>query len=209
MKNFVDDLKFFIYQTLALLNLVISVCCLISYTFTMEMLVYWTSWKDSAGAYGGFLDYRFLGISTIFHVTNQNLQGRVLFLLPDITSYLFVALIIINLAASRGRWEAQAYGFGELGGFYTNLILGSLSILAYVWGTMMPIAGLLKPAHLSPGGILQYRFPWGYAVYHVNSGSLESMGLGFGLDFTSWLLIIMIILDIVVAANVHRKKSQR
>lgn len=209
LKDFVDDLKFFIYHNLAMLNLAISVCCLVSYAFTMEMLVYWTSWKDSAGAYGGFLDYRFLGISTIFHVTNQNLPGQVLFVLPDVTSYLLIALIIINLAASRGRWEARAYGFGELEGIYTNLILGSLSILAYVWGTMIPIAGLLKPAHLSPGGILEYGFPFGYAVYHVSSGSLESMGLGFGLDFTSWLLIIMIILDLVAAINVHRKKSQR
>jgi hypothetical protein len=74
---------------------------------------------------------------------------------------------------------------------------------------MIYIAGWLKPAHLSPGGILAFSFPWGYAVYHVSSGSLESMGLGFGLDFTSWLVIVMIILNLVAAANVHRKKSQR
>jgi len=207
LKDLVDDLKCFIYENLALINLAISVCCLISYEVTMYLLVYWTNWSDSAGAYGGILDYRFLGISTVFHVTGQNLQGQPLFVFPDVTSYLLITLIILNLAALRGHWEAEAYGFGKLEGLYTSLLLGVMCILAYVWGTMIYIAGLLKPSHLSPGGVLRLS-PLSFVVYHVNLGGLESMGLGFGLDFTSWLLFVMIALNLIATANVRRSRRQ-
>jgi hypothetical protein len=208
MKDFVDELKGFVDRNLTLINLVIAVCCLVSYEVTMYSLAYWTNWSDSAGAYGGVLDYRFLGISTIFHVTGQNLQGQALFAFPDVTSYLLVALIILNFAALRAHWEPEASKFGKLEGLYTSLILGPICILAYVLGTMMFIVGFLKPWNTSLGGVLTYSFALGYSVYHVTSGHLESMGTGWGLDFTSWLLFLIIILNLIATATERWSKRQ-
>ncbi len=148
MKSFADELKDFVDGNLTLINFVIAVCSLVSYVVTMYLLVYWTHWTDNAGAYGGVLDYRFLGISTIFHVTGQNVQGQALFAFPDITSYLLITLIILNLAVLRGGREAEASKFGKLEGLYTSLILGLTCFFAYVWGTMIPVASLLKPGNI-------------------------------------------------------------
>jgi hypothetical protein len=209
MNDLIKELKHFIRRNLALINLAIAVCSLVSYEVTMYSLAYWTNWSDSAGAYGGILDYRFLGMSTIFHVTGQNLQGQALFAFPDVTSYLLLSLIILNLAALRAGLKAVASKFGNLEGLYSSLIPGLMCIFAYVWGTMIYIAGLLnQPSYMSPGGVLSYTFALGYVVYHVTSGHLESMGIGFSLDFTAWLLFIIITLNLIATITVRRSKSQ-
>lgn len=174
----------------------------------MYLIVYWTHWTDNAGAYGGVLDYRFLGISTIFHVTGQNVQAQALFAFPDITSYLLIILIILNSALLRRGWKAEASKFGKLEGLYTSLILGFMCIFAYVWGTMIPVANSLKSSNNTPGGVLEYRFPWAYSVYHVTSGQLESMGVGFGFDFSAWLLLIIITLNLIATASVRWSTRQ-
>lgn len=163
----------------------------------MYLLVYWTHWIDSAGAYGGVLDYRFLGISTIFHVTAQNLQGQALFAFPDVTSYLLIALIILNFVALRGRWQAYS-GIRPRRVAEASLLIALLCILAYAWGTMILIAGFLKTSYNSPGGVVIYDFPLPlFSVYHVTSGSLESQGVGDTFECTSWLLFVIIILNLI------------
>lgn len=208
LKDFIHELKCFIRRNLTLINLAIAVCCLVSYEVTMYSLAFWTHWSDSSGAYGGIRDYRFLGISTIFHVKGQNLQGQALFAFPDFTSYLLLTVIILDLAALRAGWEAEASKFGKLEGLYTSLVLGLICIFAYAWGTMIYIAGLLKPGYMSPGEVFMYTFTLGFSVYHVNSGHLESMGIGFGLDFTAWLLFIIITLNLIAIATVRWSKRQ-
>lgn len=198
MKDFVNGLKDFVGRNLTLINLVIAVCCLVSYAVTMYLLVYWTHWADSAGAYGGVLDYRWLGISAVFHVTGQNIQGQALFAFPDITSYFLIALIILNLGALRTRWEAYPEtpprSVAEV-----SLLIALICIPVYAWFTMMPIAYDLKAINLSPGGVLEYLFALGFSVYHVTSGHLESMGVGFGFDFTAWLLSILVAANLISA----------
>jgi hypothetical protein len=207
MKDSVDQLKDFVGRNLTLINLTIAVCCLVSYVVAMYSLAYWTNWSDSAGAYGGVLDYRFLGISTIFHVTGQNLQGQALFAFPDFTSYLLIALVILNLFVLQAHWE----GYPEIPPrrvAEVSMATALICILAYAWGTMMVIAGLLKPSNNSPGGVLTYSFPVGSSIYHVTSGYLESIGVGWSLDFTVWLLFIIIILNLITTATTRRSKRQ-
>jgi hypothetical protein len=207
LRDFGDRLKDFVDRNLTLISLAIAVCCLVSYEVTMYSLAYWTSWSDSAGAYGGVLDYRFLGISTIFHVTGQNLQGQALFAFPDFTSYLLIALIILNLLVLRANWEAYPE-IPPRGVAEASIAIALICILAYAWGTMMDIVGLLTPSHNSPGGVFSYSFPVGASVYHVTSGHLESMGVGWSLDFTVWLLFIIIILNLITTATTRRSKRQ-
>ncbi len=173
----------------------------------MYSLAYWTHWSDSAGAYGGVLDYRFLGISTIFHVTGQNLQGQALFAFPDFTSYLLTALIVLNLYVLRANWEAYPE-IPPRGVAEASIVMALICILAYAWGTMMDIADLLKPSRNSPGGVFEYSFPAGGSVFHVTSGHLESMGVGWSLDFTVWLLFVIIMLNLITTANVRWSKRQ-
>jgi hypothetical protein len=200
-------LKDFVGRNLTLINLAIAVCCLASYIVTMYSLAYWTNWRDGGGAYGGVLDYRFLGISTIFHVTGQNLQGQALFVFPDFTSYLLIALIILNLLVLRAHWEAYPE-IPPRGVAEASIALALICILAYAWGTMMDIAGLLRPSNNSPGGVFIYSFPVGGSVFHVTSGSLESMGVGWSLDFTIWILFLIIMLNLITTANVRWSKRQ-
>lgn len=201
-----DHLKDFINRNFTLINLVIAGFCLVSYVVTMYLLAYWTHWSDSAGAYGGVLDYRFLGISTIFHVTGQDLQGQALFAFPDFTSYLLIALIILNLLVLRANWEAYPEvpprGVAE-----ASIAMALICIIAYAWGTMKDIADLLKPSFTSPGGVFEYSFPAGGSVYHVTSGHLESQGVGWSLDFTVWLLFFIIILNLITYAD-HAKQNK-
>jgi len=188
-----------------LVSLAFGLFCMASYETVMYSLVYWTGWKDSSGAYGGVLDYRFLGISTVFHVTAKNVQAQALFAFPDFTSYLLIALIFLNLLALATNW--QKLSKTELRDVaVANVVLGALCILSYVWPTMLRIAQLLNRDPLSPGGILQYTPLFGFDVYHVSSGVLESTGVGGSLPFGDWtfmLLIVIIILNLMVAATHH------
>jgi hypothetical protein len=178
---------------------------MVSYGATMYALDYWTHWTDSAGAYGGFLDYRFLGISTIFHVTNQNMQGQALFAFPDVTSYLLIALIILNLVAWGALREAHPEVTPRVVAEAT-IAIALICIPAYVWYDMSFIVGLLKNWANSPGGIFEYIFPFGGSVYHVTSGHLESMGVGWSLDFTLWLAFLIIIVNVM--SPLFRDKRQ-
>jgi hypothetical protein len=70
---------------------------------------------------------------------------------------------------------------------------------------MLCIAQLLNKGFLSPGGILFYTPFFGFYVYHVSSGVLESMGVGGSLpfgDFAFLLLIIIILLNLIVAVTI-------
>jgi len=200
LEDLIDELKGFIDRNLTLINLAIAVCSLVSYAATMYLLAYWTNWTDSTGAYGGVLDYRFLGISTIFHVTAQNVQGQALFAFPDVTAYFLIALIVLNFVSLRPGREAGS-GVHPRRVAVASFLLALICIVAYAWGTMIPIAGLLKPSNNSPGGVITYNFPFGSSIYHVTSGSLESMGVGWSFDFTAWLLFAIITLNLIATAR--------
>ena len=172
----------------------------------MYSLVYWTHWTDSSGAYGGALDYRFLGISTIFHVTSQNVQGQALFAFPDITTYLLIAITILNLLAVRANSQ-KSPAIPTIA--TANAGLEILCLLAYAWATMQAIAELLNRPGDTPGGILNYAPFLGFTDYHVTSGHLESMGTGFGLDFTLWILIMIIILNAITVTSERRRQTHK
>jgi hypothetical protein len=170
----------------------------------MYAIVYWTNWTDSSGAYGGILDYRFMGVSTIFHVTSQNVLGQALFAFPDITAYLLVVMIILNLLAIRA--DMQKPGIPTIA--TANIVLDVFCILAYSWATMQFIAELLNRSGSTPGGILNYSPTLGFAGYHVTSGHLESMGTGFGLDLTLWMLLAIVALNAIKAKSDRRRQTR-
>ena len=62
---------------------------------------------------------------------------------------------------------------------------------------MSSLAGLLKLRGLSPSGIFDYGFFSGGDVYHVTSRHLESMGVGLIFDFTLWLLLLIIMVNLM------------
>jgi len=206
LQDFAGEFQDFVAKKLALISLAFGLFCMASYETVMYSLVYWTGWKDSSGAYGGVLDYRFLGISTVFHVTVQNVQAQALFVFPDFTSYLLIALIILNLLAVTTNWQKLSETtLRDLA--VANIVLSTLCILSYVWPTMLRIAELLNRHTFSPGGILQYTPLFGFFVYHVSSGVLESTGVGGSLPFGDWtfmLLIVIIILNLIVGATQQR-----
>lgn len=193
----------FFHRNLNRINLVIAACCLTVHEVTMYRLAYWTNWSDSSGAVGGILDYKFLGISTIYHVTAQGVRGQALYSFPDVNSYLLMALAILNFAVivkqARALEAAPAIGTKRVA--ERNLVMALLCILGYVWATMMGIDRILNSGHGGPsiGGVVKYNYPLPlfYIIFSLYKGQTESMGIAGGPDYAAWLILTTIILNLL------------
>jgi hypothetical protein len=164
-------------------------------------LVSWTGKRDEAGNVGGVLDYRWFGVSTIFHVENQGLVAVYSF--PDMTSYLIVAIITINLLAliiSNYHNRLRSYGARVR----NMTILSVLIALVALWacrGTMMAIESALKNSIYDPnigGGIVEAGFPSFFFVYNVYEGQAVNKPEKILLDFTLPLLIVLAFIPIII-----------
>lgn len=177
-------------------NLVLISLCTISYVTTGFLLTFWTYWRWPQGELGGVLDYRWLGISTVYHVTQGNLET--VFLLPDFTSYLLIGFIIFNLAAlllgqdldATGRWARIRISA------ILSIVIAVLCEVAYVW-TMMFIDSTLRitfdvTRHTS--GFVQYLFPIFVYITNAFQGYQESSFMRASPDFTAWLFFVLLIL---------------
>lgn len=199
----------FFDRNLNRINLVIAVCCLTVHAVTMYLLAYWTGWADSSGAVGGILDYRFLGISTVYHVTAQGARGQALFSFPDTASYLLMALATLNFAVlvkqARALDAALAIGTRRVAEF--NLFMALICILGYAWATMMAISSILHSGGgaATIGGVFQYNyaFPLFFNIFSLQNGQTLSMGVGFGPDIAAWLLLTTIILNLLPILRAH------
>ena len=196
-------------RNLAVVNLVLVFFCVISYIVTIDSLVYWTNWGGQEGEIGGVLDYRWFGESVVYHVSKENLKGERLFSFPDTTSYLLAVLIVLNAAVLARRSMAgtrldgaQTRGFVVLG-----LILSTLSLGAYVFGSMMFVDNSLKGDMPRIGGVVDYGFPFYIAVTHVYQGHVES-SLNWGTaDFSFWLLLALFMVSVAMVQKqlmIHR-----
>jgi len=171
---------------------------MISYVVAGFLLTFWTYWRWPQGELGGVLDYRWLGISTVYHVTQGSLET--VFLLPDLTSYLLIGFIIFSLATLllgreidvTGRWARVRISA------ILNIIIAVLCEVAYV-RTMMFIDSTLRiPLDLveNESGFVQYLFPFFVNVTNAFRGYQEASFMRASPDFTAWLLFILLILAV-------------
>jgi hypothetical protein len=158
------------------------------------LLTFWTYWRWPQGELGGVLDYRWLGISVIYHVADGNLET--VFLLPDFTSYLVIGFIIFNLAAlflsrdldTTNRWIRVRIPA------ILSTIIAILSEVTFIW-TMMFIDSTLKitfSQHTS--GFVQYQFPIFIWIINARQGFQESTFMRAYPDYTAWLLFTLLII---------------
>ena len=68
-------------KTAAIVNLVLEALGTTSYVLTMNSLVFWTGKADAVGNVGGVLDFRWLGVSTVFHLRSNGLEAVYSFLI--------------------------------------------------------------------------------------------------------------------------------
>lgn len=181
-------------RNFAVVNLVLVSFCIISYVATIFLLEFWTDWRWPQGELGGVLDYKWLGMSVIYHVKQANLET--VFLLPDFTPYLLIGFIVFDFVAlflgrdfkTTGRWIRIRNSA------ILSIIIAVLCEVAYVW-TMMFVDGALKGS--TPiGGVVQYRFPIDIWIVNTFQGYQESSFMRGSLDFTVWLLFILLILAV-------------
>jgi hypothetical protein len=185
-------------RNFAVVNLALVSLCIISYVATLYLLTFWTYWRWSQGELGGVLDYKWFGISVVYHVTQVNLET--VFLLPDFTPYLLIGFIVFNLVAL-----FLGQGFNTPGQriririfAILNTIIAILSVVAYVW-TMMFIDSTLRimfSITQRTSGFVQYQFP--IAIWNINAfqGYQEASIMRTRFDFTVWLLFILLILAV-------------
>jgi len=162
------------------------------------LLTFWTYWRWPQGELGGVLDYRWLGISTVYHVTQGNLET--VFLLPDFTSYLLIGFIIFNLATlllgqdldATGRWARIRISA------ILSIVIAVLCEVAYVW-TMMFIDSTLRITFdviKNTSGFVQYLFPIFVNITNAFQGYQEASFMRASPDFTAWLFFILLILAV-------------
>jgi hypothetical protein len=180
------------------INLLLAVLSVVTYVLTINSLEFWTGKKDEAGNVGGELDYRWFGVSTIFHVrVNQSLEAVYSF--PDTTSYLVVAIIAFNLLIllfSIYRERLRPYWVKIRNLTVPSVIIAGLALWAYA-GTMMEIEGTL--GQLSGGGVVtNYGFPLGIFVNGVFEGQWESEPETIIFNFTLLLLALLALTVILI-----------
>jgi len=185
-------------RNFTVVNLVLISLCIISYVATGFLLTFWTYWRWPQGELGGVLDYRWLGISTVYHVTQGNLET--VFLLPDFTSYLLIGFIIFNLATlllgqdldATGRWARIRISA------ILSIVIAVLCEVAYVW-TMMFIDSTLRITFdviKNTSGFVQYLFPIFVNITNAFQGYQEASFMRASPDFTAWLFFILLILAV-------------
>lgn len=187
-------------KNFAVVSLVLVSLCILSYVATLFLLDFWTYWRWPQGELGGVLDYRWLGISVVYHVTQENLET--VFLFPDFVSYLLIGFIIFNLVAlflgrdldTTGRWIRIRNSA------ILNTIVAILSEVAYVW-TMMFIDSTLRITFSiiqRTSGVVQYQFPIAIWITNAFQGYQESSFMRACPDFTVWLLFILLIQVVIL-----------
>jgi hypothetical protein len=195
--------KWFV-RTAVVINLVLVVLGIVSYVLTINSLVFWTGKRDEGGNVGGVLDYRWLGISTVFHVkVNQSLEAVYSF--PDTTSILMVAIIAFNLLIllfSRYNERLRPYWVKIRNLTVSSVIIAVLALWTYA-GTMMEIEGAL--GQFSGGVVTNYAFPLGIFVNGVFEGQWESEPETIVFNFTLLLLALLILTVIVIWLKSDRK----
>lgn len=195
----VESLIKWLIRNFVIVNLVLIVLGIISYMAVIDLLVFWTNWGGQIGEIGGVLEYHPFGRSLIYHVTKENVKGRLLFTFPDVPAYLLTALIILNAAAllARDLKETEPSGVYVQKLAFRNLIIGIFCLILYVWGTMMYIDQKLN-YQFQIGGSVYYMFPLYVWVTHVNQGYIESSLNWHTPDFTLWLLLILVVSTVVI-----------
>lgn len=169
---------------------------MISYMSTMHSLVWYTSWGAQIGEIGGLLEYHPFGQSFVYHVTKDNLRGRLLLSFPDVTSYLLLSLVVFNAVGLFVGKETES-GWGHVRKLaLRNVIITALCMFFYVWWTMSCIEYHLnwQPAI---GGVVDYVSFFVIQVTHVAYGSIESSPNWRTYDFTLWLLLLLLISTLI------------
>lgn len=188
-------------------TIVLAVLSLVSYVLTINSLVFWTLKADEAGNIGGVLDYRWFGVSTIFHITLSNSLEAV-YSFSDTTSYLILTIIAFNLTIllfslylgrSRPFWIK-----------IRNLTISSVTIAALaLWadaGAMMDIDSSLKQFS---GGVVTNGFPFSVSVNGVYEGQFASKPETIILNFTILLLALLILAVSMISLRPNRKQTSR
>lgn len=189
-----------IVRHFAIVNLVLVSFCIISYVATLYLLTFWTYSRWPQGELGGVMDYKWLGISVIYHVKQANLET--VFLLPDFTPYLLICFIIFNLVALfLGRdLDTTVRWIRIRNSAILSTIIAVLSEVAYVW-TMMFIDSTLRITFSiiqRTSGVVQYRFPVDIWIVNAFQGYQESSFMRGCLDFTVWLLFVLLIQAVIL-----------
>ena len=194
-----------------IVNLVLVISTLASYFYTINSLVFWTGNKDEAGNVGGVLDYRWFGVSTVFHVRNQSLDAVYSF--SDVTSYLLVTIIAFNLSAllfSLYRGHMRPYWVKIRNLTIPSAVIALLALITFL-GTMTEIENALKNSIYNPligGGVVQSGLPSFIFVYNVLEGAAVNKPETVVLDFTPLLLLLLLVLPtVLVFLTLEGKRS--
>jgi hypothetical protein len=188
-------------------TIVLAVLSLVSYVLTINSLVFWTLKADEAGNIGGVLDYRWFGVSTIFHITlSKSLEAVYSF--PDATSYLILTIIAFNLTIllfSLCNGRSRPYWIK-----IRNLTISSVTIAALaLWadaGAMMDVDSSLKQFS---GGVVTTGFPFSVSVNGVYEGQFASKPETIILNFTILLLALLILAVSMISLRPNRKQTGR
>jgi len=197
-------------RNFAVVNLVLVSFCIISYVATIYSLEFWTYRRWSTGELGGVLDYRWLGISVVHHVVQENLET--VFSFPDFTSYFLIACIIFNLATlflSRDSDITGQHWIHIRNSTTLNVIVAILCGVFYVWWTMMYIDLKLRfTPHI--GGSVTYFPAFIIAITHVYQGRFESSLNWRTFDIALWLLLVLLIRAVrIIRWNPEREQKER
>jgi hypothetical protein len=171
---------------------------------TIYSLAFWTDRRWPDGEKGGALEYRWLGISTVYHVVDETLVA--VFSFPDVTAYLIAVLVVFDLAVlilnlglhvNFDRRRMRNYVF-----------LGAIIAVLCLWvygSTMKTIEAELK--EFDVGGVVGYYPQLGFIIYvtNVHEGYVESLG-GPIFDFPNILFILFLIFTVIV--RFHRPNEQ-
>lgn len=189
-------------------TIVLAVLSLVSYVVIINSLVFWTLKADETGNIGGVLDYRWFGVSTIFHVTlSKSLEAVYSF--PDATSYLIFSLIAFNLTIllfSLCRGRSRPYWVKIRNLTISSMTIAALALWAYA-GEMMDIDSNLK--QFSGGVITHYGFPLGVFVNGVYEGQFASEPETIILNYTILLLALLILAVSVISLRSNRKQASQ
>jgi hypothetical protein len=180
-------------RNLALVNVVLLVLTVMSYVSTMYWLMTLTHLCSTDGALGGVLEYQPFGSVAVFHVTRENLKGRLWLAFPDVTAYLLLALAVVNAVGLGSSLQVRAPESRPVRGLaIRNVLLTAGCLVTYIWGTMLYIARYLS-LYPEIGGVVGYAIGFVISVVHVYEGHIESSINTRTYDFTLWLLLLVLI----------------
>jgi hypothetical protein len=189
-------------------TIVLAVLGLVSYVVTFNSLVFWTLKADEAGNIGGVLDYRWFGLSTIFHITlSKSLEAVYSF--PDTTSYLILTIIAFNLTIllfTLYRSRSRPYWVKIRNLTISSITIAALALWVYA-EAMMFIDSSLK--QFGGGVVTNYGSPYSVSVYGVYEGQFASEPETIVLNYTILLLALLILAVSVISLRPNRKQTSR